>query len=470
MVLTVYRLTDRTGAYYLADLGGELAVGSADLGGRGVRGPHEAARWVGGRTITRLRGPLEGAAFTAMLAGRHPLSGRVLPGPRRHVRAFDLTFSAPKSASVLFALGPPEVAGAVVAAHRMAVDEAVGYLERRAVSVRRSSGDWRRVVPAKALAWAAFDHATSRALDPHLHTHVVVANVAHGGDGRWSALDGRGLYAHRGAAGSLYGAHLRWRLAATLGVRWEPRRNGGYEVAGIDPLLLGAFSSRAADIRVELAGRPPGSNRSSRVAWARTRDPKPDAAVRSGLAREWRARAAELGPDPWQSVARRSSQGPKVIDEHRFLSRLAASPHAVATRRDVVRAWADACPQGQAVRGVERSADWALGGPVGGVGVDEPVRPLSSVTVPRHVLHVVGPRPLGVAEQRLWARAAAGVDHYRRRWEGAVRAAEAGERPPGPPPAARLADRLRVARQVEDLRLMLDGTPLVAVRGRERER
>ena len=68
---------------------------------------------------------------------------------------------------------------------------------------------------------AAFRHRTSRAGDPHLHTHVLVANTVRGPDGKWRTLDFRHVYAHAKTAGYLYEAHLRHLLTERLGVEWR---------------------------------------------------------------------------------------------------------------------------------------------------------------------------------------------------------------------------------------------------------
>ncbi|MHB1912141.1 MAG: relaxase domain-containing protein, partial [Acidimicrobiales bacterium] len=80
---------------------------------------------------------------------------------------------------------------------------------------------------------AAFRHRTSRAGDPALHTHVLVANMAEGRDGRWTALDTRALYTHGRTAGFIYQAVLRHELAATLGVLFEEMERGYADVAGV---------------------------------------------------------------------------------------------------------------------------------------------------------------------------------------------------------------------------------------------
>jgi conjugative relaxase-like TrwC/TraI family protein len=277
-----------------------------------------------------------------VLSGRSPATGRALVARRGPVCGYDLTFTAPKSASVLYALGPPEVADEVLSAHAGAVEVTMGYVAGRAMAVRRGSGDERSLEPVGGVVGAAFTHGVSRALDPHLHTHVVVANLGHGPDGRWTAVDGRGLFAHAQAAGHLYGAELRHRLSTRLGVGWTVRRSGSYEVAGIDPAVLGGFSARQAEIRSHLADRSPrrsypgggaasrdrarpgreassvpsglsvpgsleggGTNptpavsrRAARVAWAVTREPKGSRLDPEDLARRWSAQAAALGLAP----------------------------------------------------------------------------------------------------------------------------------------------------------------------------
>jgi conjugative relaxase-like TrwC/TraI family protein len=104
------------------------------------------------------------------------------------VAGYDLTFSAPKSVSVLFGLGEPEIREAVRRAHDKAVAAAMGHVERTAVAVRRGHGGL-IVEPAGGLVVGLFRHRTSRVGDPQLHTHAVVANLGKGPDGRWSTLE-----------------------------------------------------------------------------------------------------------------------------------------------------------------------------------------------------------------------------------------------------------------------------------------
>ena len=190
------------------------------------------------------------------------------------VPAFDLTFSAPKSASLLFALAGADAARAVVAVHNEAVAGSLTYLEQHAITATRRSGPARVVLPTSGAVAAVFTHGVSRTGDPHIHSHVVVANLVHGVDGRWSACDRRGITAHRQAAAAVYEAHLRAGLRSALGVRWTGGPGRSAEVAGVGPELLGAFSTRAADIRRHMYETGAHSGRGARIAWAATRPGK----------------------------------------------------------------------------------------------------------------------------------------------------------------------------------------------------
>lgn len=156
---------------------------------------------------------------------------------------YDLTFSAPKSVSILYAVGGREVRSAVRESHDRAVRDGLAYLEREACVARRGAGGHRRLLGEGFVA-AAYRHVASRARDPQVHTHIVVANVVEA-EGRWSRLDGASLFRHGKTAGYLYQASLRRLLTERLGVAWGPVENGHADIAGVSPSVLDEFSRRA---------------------------------------------------------------------------------------------------------------------------------------------------------------------------------------------------------------------------------
>jgi hypothetical protein len=148
----------------------------------------------------------------------------------------DVTVSAPKSVSLLYAFGDEQVAGQVRAAHATAVEQELGYLNEQAGhGLRGHQGDGVRAarVGSNGLIVAAFEHRVSRAGDPQLHTHLVLPNLVHGKDGAWSVVDSRAVHRHALTASYLYQAVLRSQLTGRLDVAWTARVRGVAEVAGI---------------------------------------------------------------------------------------------------------------------------------------------------------------------------------------------------------------------------------------------
>ncbi len=218
---------------------------------------------------------------------------------RRRVKArpgYDLTLRPPKSVSVLCALADDQHRTEIRRAHAEAVDEVVRYYETNAVFARQGTGDRRLVVSAGIVA-AAFDHRTSRAGDPLLHTHIVTANMtcADGPAARWRAIAGIGLYEHARAAGHLYQAHLRHLLSERLGLRFTPVVNGHAEVVGVPHEVIAVFSKRRSEIEVALAESPSRSARAAQVATLDTRQAKDYGVEAETLEQRWRSEAAAAG-------------------------------------------------------------------------------------------------------------------------------------------------------------------------------
>ncbi len=432
--------------YYLSDLASELPLAMP-------------ASWTGAASgPLGLEGTLVPEAFHLLLQGRHPRTGQPMGSGRNGVAAFDLTFSAPKSASVLFALGGVEAASRVAWTHTGAVHGALRYLEQHGVTATRQSRLESVVVPTTGVIAGQFTHAVSRNGDPHLHTHVVMANLVHGVDGRWGACDARGIAAHRAAASEVYGAHLRAGLTAAFGVRWAAPPGRPYEIMGVAPELLGEFSSRAADIRRSMHEAGARSSRAARVAWAATRPAKPPPASYGELARVWARQARAVGGTGGLELpVGRLPPGPRVLDEHRFAAVISLTPHGGARRRDVVAAFAAAAPHGiEAVPLEHLVGQWV---PAPSFGVAEPLHHRRDVVPANHLLRALGPRPLTPKDHALWVGAAEVLNAYRGRW-GNDRAAAAIGVPGSLPclwslPAARLADHIRTARRVEEVRSRL---------------
>ncbi len=288
-MLSIGKLGGNKADYYLK----AVAQGIEDY----YTGAGEAPGWWTGSAADEIDvfGQVEGELLHRALAGKHPKSGAQLARPPHgaiRVPGFDLTFSAPKSASLLFALADPHVSRETREAHDAAVHAALGYMERQCAVGRRGRGGAVSVEGNGFLA-AAFRHRSSRAGDPQLHTHVLVANMTRGPDGRWTALDARRLYAHAKTGGYLYQAQLRAELTRRLGVQWTQVRNGQAEIAGFANPVLRAFSRRRAEIEARMEQRGEHSSRAAQTAALDTRRAKNYGVDSQTLADAWRERAVQ---------------------------------------------------------------------------------------------------------------------------------------------------------------------------------
>jgi conjugative relaxase-like TrwC/TraI family protein len=201
----------------------------------------------------------------------------------------------------LWALGSEPVADAVAAAHREAVEVALGFLEERAAVARSQSQGVRRRVATEGWVVAGFVHRTSREGDPQLHTHCLVPNLVCRADGRHVALDGGPLFEWARAAGSVYQNHLQRTLTERLGVVWGPDRRNTREMEGFTPDQLRAFSKRAAQIEIELERKgalyesPVLCMQADDEASLATRTAKDHSLNPSLLAGRWQEEAGQVG-------------------------------------------------------------------------------------------------------------------------------------------------------------------------------
>jgi conjugative relaxase-like TrwC/TraI family protein len=266
-----------------------------------------------------LAGVVEADALRRLVDGQHPGTGvDLLAGSKpRKVLAFDLTFSAPKSVSLLWALGSESTADVVVAAHREAVAVALDFLEERAAVARLQSGGVRRRTGTRGWAVAGFVHRTSREGDPQLHTHCLVPNlVQRCEDGRIVAFDGAPLFEWARAAGSIYQNHLQRLLIGRLGVEWGTDVHNTREIDGFERSQLRAFSKRSVQIEAELEAKgaiydsPALRMTADDEASLATRTVKDHSLTPKLLVGRWLAEAEQAGLDTGAELAR------AVCDRH----------------------------------------------------------------------------------------------------------------------------------------------------------
>jgi conjugative relaxase-like TrwC/TraI family protein len=228
-------------------------------------------------------------------------------GTRRTVAGYDYTFSVPKSVSALWAVADTAVQARIVEAHHAAVADVVALMERDVAATRVGHAGVAQVATRGVIA-TAYDHYDSRAADPQLHTHAVIANKVQGEDGKWRSLDGRPMHQAVVAISEHYNAALADHLTRALGVGWEQRargrdRNPAWEIVGVPDELISEFSSRSAAIEAETDrlidtyvtehGHRPGKRTVLRLRQQATLSTRPDKTHYSlaELTDQWRRRA-----------------------------------------------------------------------------------------------------------------------------------------------------------------------------------
>ena len=295
---------------------GEGGVAKLHWGGGGALrlGVSGAAKREDFRAVLDGRNPdPDGAAFSAKEKQDRTAADRgEKPRPARDGRdqraGIDLTFSAPKSVSLAVLLGGDE---RLLAAHEKAVASAMSFAERNfaLTRVRNASGGIEKVLTGN-LVWAQTTHSTSRAGDPNIHTHAVVANSTfHEGKADWRALDNREIFRNTQLIGQAYRAELA-RSAMALGYNVRDHARGTFELAGPRQSQLAAFSKRHDQFlaNVEKLRAETGAQRERAVLHER---PTKLATPEHELALRWRDEAREVGLDAVSMTrAARSAEEP----------------------------------------------------------------------------------------------------------------------------------------------------------------
>jgi conjugative relaxase-like TrwC/TraI family protein len=235
------------GDYYLTP-GGELA--------------QAPGRWLASAdTLAQLgveSGAVNGPDFIALMEGRHPGSGRWLrragaDGSRGG--GIDVTFSAPKSVSVTWALGDEHERGVIEQAHRNAVEQATEHMTETVPTVRRRYGAGVVEEPAQELIAAEYLHTTARGViggdapDPQLHSHVVVTSAVRD-DAQIVAVASRPIFRSAREVGAFYRSALAHELTQRgYEIDGGTGKEGRYfEIAGVPQGLIDAFSARSREV------------------------------------------------------------------------------------------------------------------------------------------------------------------------------------------------------------------------------
>lgn len=298
--------------------------------------------------------------FERLFAGKDAAGQALITnggGRLDRVPAFDVTLSAPRSVSLIWALGDQQMRQAIEAAHAKAVRQTLELLEREAAFARRGRGGER--IERVALTAATFRHGESRPAehadgvifaDPNLHTHCVVLNLATRGDGSVGAIHSTLIRDWKMAAGAVYHAAIAAGVIDAGLTLDRIGKNGIFEIAGIVDDAIEYFSARRQEIVEELAEAGVESGNAVALAAAVARTTR--AAKTAGtVPREdaWSGAARRIGFDVEASVSMTAESGADDQSPEALLAeRLAALParltdtRSVLDRRDLFRAVGEA--------------------------------------------------------------------------------------------------------------------------------
>ncbi|ETR71247.1 MAG: Mobilization protein TraI-like protein [Candidatus Magnetoglobus multicellularis str. Araruama] len=220
---------------------------------------HKDAQWAGAIIETMgLSNRITKDQFSKILNGQDMQGNQIIKNGHgkdskkqyksKHRAAIDIALSAPKSVSILALHCGHEKA---IDAHKNAVQQTIAEIEQEFIKARQTIGGKTQVLDAKGL-FAMFNHSTSRANDPQLHTHVLTMNMCVA-DNKYKAVFNDLIYKNQRYINNYYQQTLASELVKA-GYQIEIQKNGNFEIKGISEKVIKKFSKRTEQIEKQLAG------------------------------------------------------------------------------------------------------------------------------------------------------------------------------------------------------------------------
>ena len=317
----------------------------------GQRSSATPSWWLGSAAeALGLSGPVDREDHLRTLQGFDPRTGESLlqkAGENRRY-AFDLTFSAPKSVSITWAVGSEEVKKGIEVAHDRAVETTIAFIEEKFALARRGSAKEGTITKEKAnLIAAVYRHGSSRELDPQIHSHSMLQNLCLRSDGSWGALNEKEIFEWKLALGAVYRAELASEINKNLGFGIKADREY-FRLIGIPPELEEEFSKRRAQIEAALASKGLSGGKASEIAALDTRKGKKVVEAET-LREEWVKIAEEYGVtaesiQSLRSMEKESKHDSLSLDRMEVFRKL-TTMEAVFQEKDLFRIVGVACSQ-----------------------------------------------------------------------------------------------------------------------------
>lgn len=281
-------------------------------------GGEPPGQWMGsGCRFFNLFGTVERQAFSRLFNGFHPnantqtatASNATDPAPPPVAKSlvqnagakdrragFDLTFNAPKSVSVIWSQSKPEMQKRIEELHNQAIQDTLTFIEQTLAYSRTGHAGSGDLVPVKVIA-ANFRHGTSRAQDAHLHSHLVVMNVAVDATDlvKTRSIEPKPIFKNKMLLGAIYRSHLAHALHKEFGFN-AIRKGDSFEIQGVPDEVIQAHSKRRKQVlaRLKELGRSGGA--AAAQAAVETR-PEKQHIPHKDLVEAWRKENESLGFD-----------------------------------------------------------------------------------------------------------------------------------------------------------------------------
>jgi conjugative relaxase-like TrwC/TraI family protein len=251
--------------------------------------------------------------FDNIMSSKHPKTAKDLFPPNQNIErvAWDLTFSACKSLSILWALSLPEIQENISKAQTNAVKETLDFLEAKLIRVNRGKNGQIKQNSDGVLSLLV-NHYTSRELDPNIHTHVLLANMTQAPDGKLMGIDSRNIYNWQKVLGAMYRAELAKQIKA-MGISIE-QDGESFRLKKIDKRLEPAFSTRTKQIKKELEkyGVRSSASKLGNHVKVKTRKRK-KASIMSDLVDSWKSTAKNVLETNEELEQKRTSEPEDIL-------------------------------------------------------------------------------------------------------------------------------------------------------------
>lgn len=320
------------------------------------KGEEPAGQWHGSAAKEfGLNGTVNRQDFLFLCAGYSPTdknaaeklvrNAGITEGDAARRPGWDMCFSAPKSVSCLWSGSDDEIKERISKIQEKAVKATLDYAEQNYGQVRVGKTG-RETEQTQKLFFALFEHSTSRAQDPQLHTHAVMINIGINPRGETRTLDSIEIHRSKMMLGAFYRAELARGLTEDLGVAIEEGKKGTFEITGVSKPLMEFWSKRREEIEEALKQAGYSSAKASAVATLNTRQAKeyPD---RELLFAEWREKAKEFGFDH-KAIINQASILPRTQEEKAAITAEAVNQmtqhKAAFSERDLQRAILEKAP------------------------------------------------------------------------------------------------------------------------------